>query len=86
MFTKCAAIKGGAIFARDFKKLEIKNCTFTKNLAFGSIGENIYAEEFSEVVNITNSYFDSYLNSIYMNQGNDINIENVKLTNRTDVL
>jgi hypothetical protein len=44
MFSNCAAIIGGAIFARDFKKLEIKNCKFSQNLAFNSLGENIYAE------------------------------------------
>ena len=76
---------GGAIFARDFKKLEILNCTFTNNLAFGSIGENIYAEGFSEVVRIKDSNFSSYLNSIYMNQGSDIDIDNVQLTNITNI-
>ena len=85
MFSNCAAIIGGAIFARDFKKLEIKNCKFSQNLAFNSLGENIYAEQFSELVNITDCEFDSYLNSIYMNQGNDINVENVTLKNRTDI-
>ena len=76
---------GGAIFARDFKKLEIINCKFSDNLAYGSVGENIYADTFSEVVRIKDSSFDSYLTSIYLNQGNDIDIDNVQLTNRSDI-
>jgi len=43
----------------------------------GSVGENIYADTFSEVVRIKDSSFDSYLTSIYLNQGNDIDIDNV---------
>lgn len=58
-FIGCSAVTGGAIYANNFFEIDIKNCSFKDNTALSTKGENIYAERFGGLVNISNSTFQS---------------------------
>ena len=64
-FELCAAMYGGAIYAEGHKSLEIKDSTFSDNIAYQGYGENIYSSKANEKLHIQSSTLSSYHNSIY---------------------
>lgn len=78
-FTLCSAELGGAIYGSEFNSISVKDCEFQRNVVFGGRGENIFAERFYGSVLIERTNLSSFLNSVFLDQGGDLLIEDLTL-------
>ena len=78
-FTLCSAELGGAIYGSEFNSISVKDCKFQRNVVFGGRGENIFAERFYGSVLIERTNLSSFLNSVFLDQGGDLLIEDLTL-------
>jgi hypothetical protein len=86
VFRGCTAEYGGAIYGVDFGSLTIRDCQFMKNAVFGGKGQNIYLERFNGTFTIEDSNLESFLSSIYINDGYDLVTNKVIMTFGSDQL
>ena len=64
-FSLCAAMYGGAIYAEGHRALKVTLSQFADNIAYQGYGENIYSSKATASLEIADSAFSSYHNSIY---------------------
>ena len=85
-FTRCAAEFGGAIYGSEFDSLSIVASSFSQNAVFGGKGENIFAERFYGTVVMERSNLTSFLNSVYVEQGGDLLVEDLTLVHGANLV
>jgi hypothetical protein len=78
-FSYCGANSGAAIFATDFEQLTVRACVFESNMVYQGQGTNIFAARFSKPLILENSNFSSFTSSIYLEDGFDLQTDNVLL-------
>ena len=78
-FQVCSAELGGAIYGSEFNSISIKDCKFKGNAVFGGRGENIFAERFYGSLIIERTNLTSFLNSVYVDQGGDLMVDDLTL-------
>ena len=81
-FSRCEANLGAAIFGEDFSELEITKTTFKKNIAYGGIGEALYANKFADTVKVHKVHVSQEEhNAFFLNDGHDVDFDAVRVEN-----
>ena len=82
----CTANLGGAIYAANYDSLAIYNCTFANNLVFNGFGQNIISYNSKVNLTIVSSTFTSYHNSIYYSDGKYLSVQDISMTNQSNLI